>query len=383
MDHIAAELGIDRRELRLRNCYRDGDHGPTGQELPDVAFQECFDRLEQVAPWADVSRRRPNRGVGIAPVMWLTNPMPGGLTLKLNEDGTVTIVTAATEIGTGAMTQGVTQIVAEELGVRPEDVILVEPDTDVAPYDAGAQGGRTTHALGTAAVRAAAEVREQVFETAAAMLEADAGDLELVDGEVRVRGAVERAVPLAAVATTALWTGGPIQGKGKHVAPPIPFDTGCVVGSYFTTLHAPTFSVHLAEVEVDPDTGKVDVLRYVVVQDVGRAVNPAAIAGQVDGGVAQGIGYALFEELRLEDGVCVDTGFGSYRLPTALDVPPIETILLERPAAYGAYGVKSAAEVPVVPVAAVIANAVSDAIGKPLDRLPLTPFRVLEAIRSG
>ncbi|MEZ5100101.1 MAG: xanthine dehydrogenase family protein molybdopterin-binding subunit [Thermoleophilia bacterium] len=382
VDNCANALGMDRREFRLRNCYRDGDLGPTGQVLEETGFVQALEELERVAPWAEASAKRPYRGVGMALLLWPTNPMPGGMTLKLNEDGTVGIVSAAIEIGTGAMTQGVTQIVADELGVRPEDVVLLKPDTDVAAYDAGAQGGRTLFGAGNAARVAAEDVRTQVFATAAGLLEADAGDLELVDGHVQVKGAPDRRVPLATVAVTALWTAGPIQGTGKFIAPPIPYEQGCIVGSVFTAINAGSWNAHLCEVEVDPDTGKVTILRYVVVQDVGKAINPKAIESQIQGGVVQGVGYALFEELRLQDGVCQDTGFTSYRLPTALDAPAVESIVIEVPSPVGPLGAKGAAEAPIVPVAAAIANAVSDAIGKPMNEIPMTPFAVLAAIHG-
>jgi CO/xanthine dehydrogenase Mo-binding subunit len=150
----------------------------------------------------------------------------------------------------------------------------------------------------------------------------------------------------------------------------------------FTGFNAATFHVHFAEVRVDPETGRVEVLRYVVVQDVGRAINPSAIEGQVQGGVAQGLGYALYERLDTANGVYVQQDLEAYRLPTALDVPPIEIVLLEHPAPHGPFGAKGAAEPPVVPVAAAVGNAVSAAIGRPVSRLPITPQDVLEALRG-
>jgi CO/xanthine dehydrogenase Mo-binding subunit len=382
MDHIAAELGVDRRELRLRNVVRSGDTYPNGQELPDVAFEEAFERLEQVAPWAGASDARPYHGAGLAAVAWLTNPQPGSATLKLNEDGTIGVITGATEIGTGAVAVGVVQVVAEEFGVQPEDVVVLPPDTDAATFDAGAQGSRTLFHAGNAVRIAAEEVREQVFATASKMMEAAPTDLELAEGSVRVVGAPNRSTPLADVAQEALWSTGPIVGSGTYVSPPIPVDEGCMVGALFTNFNAITFHLHYAEVEVDPETGKIDVLRYVVVQDVGRAINPSAIEGQIHGGVAQGIGYALYEQLDTADGVYVQQDLEAYRLPTALDVPPIEVVLLEHPAPHGPFGAKGVAEPPVVPVAAAIGNAVSAAIGRPLSRLPITPADVLAALRS-
>jgi CO/xanthine dehydrogenase Mo-binding subunit len=383
MDHIAAEIGADRRALRMRNAYRAGDRLPNGQELHDTAFADAFQRVEEVAPWAEVSARRPNHGVGIAAVTWLTNPLAGSATLKLNEDGTVGLVTAATDIGSGAVSTGLVQIVAAELGVRAEDVVLHSPDTDAAPYDAGAQGSRTVYNVGNAIVRAAVDVRRQIFERAADLIEAAVEDLRLVDGHVQVAGAPARRVPLADVAVAALAHSGPIAATGSAVSAPARIDESTMRGAYFRHFNAPTFHVHLAEVEVDPDTGKVTILRYVVAQDVGRAINPNGIEGQIHGGVAQGIGYALFENIRLADGRVLESDLESYRLPGAPDVPRVEAILLEHPDPHGPYGAKGVGEPPIVPVAAVIANAVSDAVGRPFDRLPITPFDVLAALREG
>ena len=390
LDHIAAELGIDRLQWRRDNVVRPGEEIVNGQVLEDAAYEEAFARLQELAPWPPAPNRgdddgddlAPLRGVGVSAVTWLTNPGPGGATVKVNEDGTVGVISAATEIGTGALATGVRQIVAEELSVAVEDVLLVEPDTDSGQFDNGAQGSRTTFALGNAARMACDGVRDQLLETASGMLEAATDDLELADGQVGVVGAPDSRVPLAAVAMTALFSKGPISATGRHVAPPVQFDAGCVTGALFTGFTAATYHVHFAEVEVDPATGKVTIVRYAVVQDVGRAINPQQIEGQIHGGVLQGIGYALYEDLRSDDGRVVDCTLERYRLPTVFETPPIKIALLESPCPYGPFGAKGVAEPSIIPVAAVIASAVSDAIGRPIRSLPITPFAVLEALRT-
>jgi CO/xanthine dehydrogenase Mo-binding subunit len=383
LDRIANALGIDRRELRLRNVLRKGEKMVNGQVLEDAGFIEAFEAIEEIAPWNGGKRHSTNgrlRGVGLAAVSWLTNPGPGNATVTLREDGAVTVVSGCAEIGTGALVTGVRQIVAEELGIPVEHVSLLAADTDAAGYDAGAQGSRSMFAVGSAAREASQSVRAQVLETASGLLEASADDLEIVGGEVGVVGVPARRMPLAAVAQAALWTTGPIAATGKHIAPPVSFDEGCVVGALFTAFAGASYSVHMAEVEVDPETGHVDVVRYVVAQDVGRAINPQMIEGQIHGGVLQGIGYALFEDLRIYDGRVTDDSLERYRLPTALDAPPIESILLELPCPYGPFGAKGAAEPPVVPVAAAVVNAIADAIERPINAVPVTPFRVLELL---
>ena len=419
MDEIAAAIGSDRRALRLRNVFVDGDATPTGQVLDDVAFLEGFAHVERLAPWAAPaqasgsgggssgggggssgggddgsgsggsgrgSAARPGRarlhGKGLGIVSWLTNPMPASVVLKLDDDGCVVLHAAGGESGSGSMYTGVAQIIAAELGIAVEDVVVAPPDTDAAGYDAGAQGSRTTHIVGKAAAIAAGDVRDQVLAVAAGMLEAAPGDLELAEGTVRVAGSPGQAVALGLVAQTATWTVGPIQGRGSYIAPPIPYDAGCSVGNALATLNGCSFHVHLAEVEVDPDTGKVEITRYVVAQDVGKAINPVQIEGQIHGGVLQGVGYALYEGQRLQDGSPLDLDLESYRLPTALDAPPLEYVLMEHPDANGPFGAKGIAEPPILPVAAAIANAVSAAVGKPFNRLPITPFDVLAALRE-
>ncbi|GAA5127908.1 xanthine dehydrogenase family protein molybdopterin-binding subunit [Haloechinothrix salitolerans] len=382
LDHIAAELGIDRRELRMKNILRTGDTMINGQVLPDACLDTAMDRLEGIAPWherrSDDSRLR---GIAVVPATWLTNPGPSGGAVRLSEDGSVVVTSGAVDIGTGALT-GIRQIVADELGVPVDQVLIARPDTDTAGFDNGAQGSRTTFGMGAAVLDAATRVHEQILDAAAGMLEVSVSDLELADGHVAVRGVPEKRVSLAEVAGTAMWTTGPISSTGKFAAPPVDFDSGCMTGALFTHMIGVSYHAHLAEVEVDPDTGKVDVTRYAVVQDVGRAINPGMIEGQVHGAVAQGLGYALYEDLRVRDGAVVDKGLESYRLPTALDIPPIDLELLENPGDQGPLGIKGAAEPPIVPVAAVVACAVADAIGTRINTLPLTPFDVLAALRD-
>jgi CO/xanthine dehydrogenase Mo-binding subunit len=315
---------------------------------------------------------RIRRGIGLAAQTWITNPEPGHVTLKLEEDGSVLLVTGAVEIGTGAIAIAAPTLVAEALGVERDEVRVADPDTDVVPYDGGAQGSRTTVALADAIGAAAGSLRRQILATAAELLESDAASLDLTDGQVLDgRGG---SLSLAAIAQASLWARGPLVGTGTHVATLPAYDAAALTGALVTSLALPTYHVHQAEVEVDTETGLVRVVRYAVAQDVGRAIDRGAIVGQVQGGVAQGIGYALFEELRLVGGIVAEASLEHYRLPTALDVPAVEVALLE------SGGPKGVGEPPIVPVAAAIANAVADAIGRPIRALPITPFAVLEAL---
>jgi CO/xanthine dehydrogenase Mo-binding subunit len=387
MDNCARRLGIDRREFRLANLLKSGDASLAGQVLEDAdILREAFDRIDEVAPWAEAERQRRSngklRGVGLAACTWLTNPLPGSVTLKLNEDGTIGVVTGATENGSGAVAMGVTQIVAEELGVPPEDVIVLMPDTDSAGYDAGSQGSRTTHIVGRAATKAAAEVREKILSFAAELMEAAKEDLKLVGGRVVVKGDPGSGVALAEVAVAATFSVGPIAGTGSYTTKPPAINPACASGLLFPIFPTPTYHVHFAEVEVDPATGHIDVVRYVVAQEVGKAINPDGVRGQIQGGVAQGLGYALFENIQIVDGRYQERRLETYRLPLAVDIPDVEIVLLEHPEAEGPYGARGVAEPPIVPVAAVIGNAVAHAIGRPISRLPITPEDILEALES-
>jgi len=382
MDEIANRLGIDRRELRLRNLQDDGDTLLNGQELPDVSIlREAFDKVEEAAPWQEAGQGK-YRGVGIAACVWLTNPLSGSVVLKMNEDGTLGVITGATDNGSGAVTMGITQIAAEELGVPVSDVVMSMPDTDHSPYDAGSQGSRTTHIVGRAVGEAATSLRDQIRRVAARLLEAAPEDIELIgESKVRVKGSPGSELSLADVAAAATAGGETLTATGSYTTPTPKYDPTCATGLLFPVFPTPTYHVHLAEVEVDPVTGKVTVLRYVVAQEVGKVINPDGVIGQIQGGVAQGLGYTLYERIQIgDDGRYKQRTLETYRLPVAEDVPDVEAFLLEHPDSAGPFGAKGVAEPPVVPVAAAVVNAISDAIGAPIDSIPVLPEDVLEAM---
>ncbi|MFC5176186.1 xanthine dehydrogenase family protein molybdopterin-binding subunit [Nocardioides taihuensis] len=383
MDEIADLLGVDRREYRLRHLFADGDTSRTGQVFEEAGIlREAFDKLEEHAPWQEVlDGLKPNQGVGIAAGVWMTNPMPGEVTIKMSEDGTASIVTAANDNGSGAVSMGLTQIVASTLGLNEGDVRASMPDTDVSGYDGGSQGGRTTAIVGTAALEASLQVRQRLVDIAAGLLEANPDDIELVDGQAKVKGTPSSAVPLAAVAATGTFTSGSITATSSYASPPIPFDPGCASGALFTTMSTPTYHVHLAVVEVDEVTGNVDVVRYVVVQEAGKVINPVGARGQVQGGVAQGIGYTLYESLRIgDDARLVERSLESYRLPLAVDIPEVEMIFLEHPDPKTGHGAKGLGEAPLVLTAAAISTAVRHATGKSVSAVPITPEDVVFAL---
>lgn len=390
MDAIADTLGRDRQEFRLASLAQDGDLMRNGQPLEQVSIlREAFERVDELAAWRDIVSRNQEqqdagagelRGVGQAAAIWLTNPMPGHATVKLNEDGTATVITSATENGSGAVAVGLRQIAAEALGLATEHVTVTMPDTDATGYDAGSQGSRTTHVVGRAIADASAEVRSHALDRASQMLEAAPEDLVITDGVVSVAGVPAASVTLGQIAQAATWSEGPIAAGASYVTPTPPHDPLCATGMLIKGWPTPTYHLHQAEVSVDAVTGQVTVDRYIVCQEVGRAIHPDAIAGQIQGGVAQGLGFALSERVDLDHGRYVQRNFKAHGLPLAADVPMVEAIVLEHADPAGPFGAKGAAEPPVVPVAAAVANAVADAIGAPVDSLPITPEAVLDAL---
>ena len=379
-DRLAQAIGMDRREFRMRNLFESGDSMLNGQTLDDAdILREAFDRVEEIAPWTETGKG-PLKGVGLAAVIWLTNPLAGSATVSIQEDGALGVSTAATENGSGAVTMGVRQIAAAEFGLGADQVFVTSPDTDTQAFDAGSQGSRTTHVVGMAIKAAAKQLKPRLFNIASGLLHALPDDLELGGGNVCVRDDPSRAVSLAEVARTALGVGGPLSATGTYNVPLPKWDPDSAQGLLFPVFPVPTYHVHLAEVEVDPDDGSVRVTRYVVAQEVGRMINPDGVYGQIQGGVAQGMGYALWEGLETQDGRYTRRTLESYGLPLAVDIPDVEIMVLEHPCEAGPYGAKGAAEPPIVPVAAAIANAVSDATGADITRLPIDPEELLLAM---
>jgi len=315
---------------------------------------------------------------------WFVFVGPSAATVNLNADGSATLVTSGVEIGSGSMMQALPQIVASALGLRPEDVVVRAADTDAAGFDLGVGGGRTTVSLGAASLAASHDVRTKLLDIAAEMLEVSPEDLVLRDGRVEIVGAIGSGTTISKVVQRAHALVGPLAGNGSFTRPGVAALPGCASGHFIDAIDIPVFAVHDCEVAVDKDTGHVEILSYSVVQDVGRALNRRAIHGQIQGGVVQGLGYALHEEISIApDGRVRQTGLESFRVPLAQDVVPVEIVLYEGAPSIGPLGVKGAGEVPILNVAAAVACAVSNATGRDVHELPLTPPRVLELIEQG
>jgi len=365
MDELARELGLDPIALRLKNCVVGGDPMPHGQTWAKLGLRQCLERLREHPAW-QTRAARPNEGVGIAIGGLMGTLQPASATCRLGTDGTLTVVVGSVDIS-GSNT-AIWQIAADAFGVPPERVTLLNADSDTAPFAGMSGGSRITLTVGAAVVEAAKDARRQAFAIAADRLEASPDDLELVDGAVRVRGAPERSIALEQVAqlsTTIYSKYAPVFGRGTTAL----------------TTRASGMAAHLARVLVDPDTHAVTVLEYVAVQDAGRAINPALVEGNIHGGVSQGIGWALYERMHLDEaGGIVTASLQDYCLPSSQQIPPIEAIIIEEASESGPHGLRVVGEPPVIPVAAAIANAVRDATGMRMPELPITPERLHRAI---
>ena len=380
-DVIAERLGLDPVELRRRNLVRAGDTGPTGQIFERPAALECLERAADLAAWG--RELAEGEGQGVACSWWFSLPAPSGAYVKLNADGSGTIVTGAQENGSGAV-MGLPLLAAEVLGMKPEQFAVLCQDTDSGPFDIGSQGSQTTINNGRAVSAAAEEVREQLLALAADELEIAAEDLELADGLVRAKDVPTRAVPIARLAARA--QGGELllgRGSGPPPSAPEHDASGCAGRGLYSAFASPSFACHVSRVRVDQETGVAQVLEHVAVHDFGRVLNPLGAEGQVEGGVAHGIGIALSEGTAHEGGAQLNPHLLDYKLRTAADVPAVTVAFVESDPGRGTpLGAKGVGEPPVIPPAGAVANAIARASGARVRMLPMTPERVWEALQE-
>ncbi|HEX5416088.1 MAG TPA: xanthine dehydrogenase family protein molybdopterin-binding subunit [Chloroflexota bacterium] len=369
IDELARKLGLDPLAFRVKNAVAEGDLRADGSTWPRIGLRECLEQVRQHPIWQSRATKAADEGIGIAIGGWPGGLMPAEAGCRMEPDGTFTVVTGSVDL-TGTNTS-FALIAAEALGVPVEKVKVVNGDTSTAPFGPVSGGSLTTYMVGPAVQGAAQQAREQILQIAADELEAAIGDLELANGAVRVKGVPDRQITLEKIGDLTTNFGAPyapVQGMGKRGKAP----------------NAPGFAVHLAKVRVDRETGQVAVTGYAAIQDVGKAINPAEVRGQIEGGVAQGLGWALREALVYGDqGELLTATLMDYALPGSIDVPDIDTILVEVPAPEGPYGAKGVGEPPAIPGAGAIANAVRDAIGARPTQIPMTAERVRDTLRAG
>ena len=381
LDVVAARVGIDPVELRRRNLVQEGDEGPTRQVFERIGALETLERAVAMIGGSDDLPE--GEAIGVACGWWPSFASPSGAFVKLNGDGSGTIVTGAQECGTGAV-MGLPILAAEVLGMRPEQFSILYQDTDAGAWDMGASGSQTTFNNGRAVIAAAGEVRDQLLELAADALEVAAGDLELSDGHARVRGTPSRAVSIPELAATAHGDR-LLLGRGSGTPPPMPACEAetCVGRMGMESFLAPTFFTHAARIRVDRATGVVRVLEVAAAHDCGVILNPIGAEGQLEGGVLMGIGMALLEGTPIDaEGRQVNPGLLDYKLQTAADAPRIQVEWVDAPSETGGpKGAKGVGEPPCVPTPGAIANAIAVAIGARVHQLPMTPERVWEAMQ--
>ena len=372
IDEIAERLGMDPLDIRRLNGAKEGDrqvHGPT---YPRIGYLETVHAALEHEHYQS-PLEGPNRGRGVASGFWFNVGFQSTVVINVNSDGTVSLVEGSTDIG--GTRASIAMQAAETLGIPYEDVNPTVAGTDGVGYTDVTGGSRTTFATGYAAYEAAHDVIRQMSERAAARWsrEAEDGDAAPItvddvsyeDGVLRCSKDAGKAITFKEMAELMPRTGGPITGRATSQP------RG--VGGAFAT--------HVVDVEVDPDTGKVTVLRYTATQDVGTAIHPSYVEGQIQGGAVQGIGWALNEEfVYSNDGSMVNASFLDYRMPTTLDLPMIDTVLVEVPNPGHPYGVRGVGEVPIVPPPAALANAIYRATGKRMENLPMSPTYVLSQL---
>jgi len=366
LDEIARELRLDAVDLRLKNAAAEGDHAPYGPAYGPIGVKTILDAVKNHPHWSAPLGR--NQGRGLALGFWFNGGMNSSATVLLNPDGSAAVITGNPDIGGTRAAQAL--MVSEELGIPVERVRPIVADTDTSGMTDVTGGSRVCYATGMAVINAARDVREQLRARAAKIWDVDVESIKWEDGQAIPPAGVEKApypLGVADIGAKMAHTGGPIVGRASLYAP----------------MAGPGFGAHICDLEVDPETGRTTILRYTAFQDVGKAVHPSYVEGQIQGGAAQGIGWALNEEYVYNpSGLMENAGFLDYRMPVASDLPMIETVLIEVANPLHPYGVRGVGEVPIVPPLAAVANAVRQATGIRFTELPLSPPRVLAGIEQ-
>jgi CO/xanthine dehydrogenase Mo-binding subunit len=364
IDELARKLGLDPVEFRLKNAAKEGTRAAYGPTFRKIGFVETLDAAKRHPHYS--APLGPNQGRGVASGFWFNVGGESSAQIHVNEDGTVTVITGHPDIG--GSRASMVNITAEMLGIDYNLVRAQIGDTNAIGISATTGGSRVTFAAGMAVTQVAEKVILTLRERAAKIWDIDLDAVVWENGEASPAGSNAgdfEPLSLADLAAKAAATGGPIAGQISINAQ----------GA------APAFATHICDVEVDPDTGRVEILRYTAVQDVGRAVHPSYVEGQIQGGVAQGVGWALNEEyIYGDDGQMQNPGFLDYRMPVASDLPMIEAVVVEVPNDAHPHGVRGVGEVPIAPPMAAVANAIESATGLRLQDLPMSPPKVLAGL---
>ena len=361
VDELAQQLGIDPIDLRLKNASTEGTRRPDGTVFPRIGCVEVLEAMKNHPHYSAPLGEHQGRGVAIG--YWFNVGFESSVNIAVNADGTITLVEGSTDIG--GSRASIAMQAAEVLGIPAESVRPSVVDTDSVGYTAVTGGSRTTYATGWAAYDAALDVKTQMIERAATIWDVSADDIELKDGVFQSSSDPELNMSFNDLAGQLAGSGGPIVGRASRNA------GGMGVGGG-------SFAGNIVDVEVDPQTGKTSVTRFTVVQDAGKAIHPSYVEGQMQGGSVQGIGWALNEEYYMtEDGAMANSTLLDYRMPTSLDLPMIDTVIVEVPSDHP-FGVRGVGEANIVPPTPAIANAIHGATGIRMDRLPMSPVAIME-----
>jgi xanthine dehydrogenase molybdenum-binding subunit len=362
IDELAGKLGIDPLDFRVQNASKEGTRRVDGPIFPIVGNLETLEAARNSEQFKS-KLTGPNRGRGIASGFWFNIGLASSAAISVNADGTINLVEGSTDIG--GSRASIAMHAAEVLGIAAEDVHPSVGDTESVGYTFLTGGSRTTFATGWAAYECAQDIKNQMIYRASNIWDVSADDVDLVEGVFQHKSDQELKLSFKELAGQLSSTGGPISAQTS-------VDPRGAGGA---------FATHIVDVEVDPETGKVTILNYTAVQDVGKAVHPSYVEGQIQGGVVQGIGWALNEEYRFNNnGEMENSSFLDYRMPTSLDLPMVSTIIVEVANPGHPYGVRGVGEVPIVPPMAAVANAIHAAIGVRMEKLPMSPDAILEAL---
>jgi carbon-monoxide dehydrogenase large subunit len=370
IDMIAHRLGLDPVEFRIKNLLEDGDPAPTGEIQERVTAKECLKRVVSAAGY-EGERWKDNRGdraIGIS-MIYKSPTGAGGVSsavVTINRDGSIQLLIGSSDVG-GGMETVLAQLAAEEFGVEVADVTVMSADTSVVPFDHGTYSSRVAVSSGLAILQAAAEARRQLLEIAGAVLGEEPSALMLRQKQI-FRHADGKGIPVEEIFRDPRCRQKSIVASGSAA------EDGKKGGW--------SFGAQAVEVKVDRETGQLHVVRVISAHDVGKAINPPLAIGQVEGGVVMGLGYALREELRMDEGRIINPTFADYAIPFAQQTPPIEAILIESPSSMGPFGAKGIGELALFGIAPAIANAVESAIGKRITELPMSPENILKALES-
>ena len=364
IDELAEKIGMDPLELRLKNACEEGTRRADGTVYGKIGCIETVQAAKDSDHYKSTLEGS-NRGRGVASGFWFNGGGMSSAAISVNDNGTINLNEGSVDIGGSRASMAM--IVAETLGLAADDINPSIPDTSSIGYTGGTGGSRVTYATGHACYNAAEDVKAEMCKRAARQLEVEEGDVEYQDGSFVSKSDASKTLTFKEVAASQGSTGGPITGKGS-------INAGGAGNA---------FAVHIVDVEVDPETGKVEILRFTAVQDVGKAIHPSYVEGQIQGGAVQGIGWALSEGYFYgEDATMANPTFLDYRMPTCFDVPNIETILVEVPNPASPHGIRGVGEVGLVPPMAAIANAIHNAIGSRLGELPMSPDKVVAALQD-